>query len=288
MAACNTVNMLELNLLEAEEVQSTVEKLSALPKLPVVIEALWDGDTSGWRAEVWAITEEPSQNHFRYKGYFLASFPETGSDWRLPKYQGLKSIGGAKALELTNILSAKFGVSSFFASPHNPEDQCVRWWEQDKGYPCQRCGVLLLQSGECPWRGLCYHCHLDEEREQREAKWTPEQRQGPRCHICGKPATNELNTAPACAECFDKYEVYNCEQCDCPCMISKTSKHSSLCRRCQRQNAVDALTATQRDSIRAAMVKGEFEGIQSAMEIMGCSLYDAEYTVHVLGQSDAT
>jgi hypothetical protein len=35
------------------------------------------------------------------------------------------------------------------------------------------------------------------------------------------------------------------------------------------------------------MAKGRFKAILSAMDVMGCSLRDAQYIVHVLGDSNS-
>ena len=260
-----------------EKILAKVESLNATP---IAFQALWDGDSTGWFIRFSAVTQD-GQTH-------PLGGCSDGGDIRLVNGQVPPWPEAIAAHQLGHELAEQYGASFYLPSPDHPEEDCPEWRERDKGYPCRRCGILLLQRDDCPWHGLCYHCHLDEEREQREAKWTPEQRQGPRCHICGNPATNELNGSPACADCFDRYEVYTCEKCGCPCMISKSRSHSSLCHRCECQNAIGSLTATQRDTIRAAIDKGRLEGIKTVMAVMGCSLNEADYMVHVLGDADIT
>ena len=51
---------------------------------------------------------------------------------------------------------------------------------------------------------------------------------------------------------------------------------------------VDSLTPLQRNAIRKAMDKGRFNGINAAIDVMGCSVHDAEDIVHVLGNSNTT
>lgn len=258
--------------------EEILTKLQVLDALPVAFQALWDGDTTGWFIRFSAVTQD-GQTHP------LGGFSE-GSDIRLFNGQVPPWPEALAAQQLGRELASRYGAEFYFPSPDYPEDDCPAWKDRDKGYPCRRCAIWLLQRRDCPWYGMCYHCHLDEERERREAQWTPEQRSGPRCHICGDPATSELNGGPVCAGCFDRYEVYNCEHCGCPCMISKSVPHSSVCRRCECQIAIDALTPHQRSIIRAAMAKGRLQGIQTAMDAMGCSLYDADYALHVLGDTE--
>ena len=254
-------------------------EVDSLKSTPIVFEALWDGDSTGWFVCFAAITAD-LQTH-------PLGVVSDGGDIRLFNGQVPPWPEAAAAKQLGNELAERFGAEFYFPSPDHPEDDCPSWNERSQGYPCRRCGILLLQRHPCPWRGICYHCHLDEEREKREAEWTPEQRAGPRCHVCGNPATRELNGGPACAECFDKYEVYACKRCNGVTMILKSIDHTSLCSRCELQDSIDALSDSQRNTIRNAMAKGRLNGIQSAMDVMGCSLHKADYVVHILGESNS-
>lgn len=260
--------------------EQILAKVDSLKSTPIAIEALWDGDSTGWFV-CFAVITADSQTH-------PLGVLSDGGDIRLFNGEVPPWPEAAAAQQLGNELAERFGAEFYFPSPEHPEDDCPSWHDRTKGHPCRRCGILLLQRSPCPWRGICYHCHLDEEREQRDAQWTPEQRAGRRCHICGKPATKDLNGGPACADCFDKYEFYTCERCNGVTMILRSIDHSALCSRCDLQKSIDSLTDTQRSTIRNAIVKGRFNGIQSAMEVMKCSLHEADYVVHLLGESKST
>lgn len=249
-------------------------KFESLKSPPLAIQALWDGDSEGWHIWFSAIA---------YDGqvYYLGILSD--SDIRLSNGQAPLWPEAMAAQQLGGELAKQHGAEFYFPSPNHPEDDCPQWSERALGYPCQRCGIPLLQHDTCPWRGLCFHCHLDQKREQREAKWTSEERAGPRCHICGNPATGELNGAPACANCIDKYKVYTCANCGTTTMLSKSMSHTELCSHCELQNAIDALTPAQRNTIRDAKAKGLIAGIKSAKEVMGCSLNDAQSVLYLLG-----
>jgi hypothetical protein len=257
--------------------EQILSKVESLKSTPIAIQALWDGDSTGWFVCFAAITAD-LQTH-------PLGIVSDGRDIRLFNGQVPPWPEAVAAKQLGNELAERFGAEFYFPSPDHPEDDCPSWTERSQGYPCRRCGILLLQLDPCPWRGICYHCHLDEERELREARWTPEQRAGSRCHICGNPATKELNGGPSCAECFDKYEVYNCERCNGVTMILKCLGHTSLCSRCELQGSIESLSDSQKHTIRKAMETGRLNGIQSAMDVMGCSLHEADYVVHVLRES---
>lgn len=134
----------------------------ALPARPVAIEALWDGDTTGWM--VWLAAVLPDGAGFR--SHHLASLRD-GGDFRLFNGQVPPWPEAQLAAAVGVELAERFGVPFHFPSPDHPEDDCPSWTERDRGIPCGMCGIPLLQWGACPWRGVCYHCHLAREREAR-------------------------------------------------------------------------------------------------------------------------
>ncbi|MEM8534692.1 MAG: hypothetical protein AAGF95_27870 [Chloroflexota bacterium] len=136
-------------------------KIAQLEAPLVAIEALWDGDTAGWYVCLSAATSD-QQSH-------LLTVLQEGGDLRLFNDQVPPWPEARAAQTLGNELAQQFGVAFYFPSPEHPEDNCPSWWDRDQGYPCRRCQILILQRDDCPWRGVCYHCHLKEEREQREA-----------------------------------------------------------------------------------------------------------------------
>ncbi|WP_339745391.1 hypothetical protein [uncultured Rubinisphaera sp.] len=254
-----------------ENIRAQVDSLSSSP---IAFEALWDGDSSGWFIQFAAITADSQTLPLGVVSH--------GGDIRLFNGQVPPWPEAAAAKLLGNELAELFCAEFYFPSPDHPEDECPSWHDRKQGYPCRRCGILLFQRDDCRWRGICYYCHLDEEREKREAQWTPEQRAGPRCSICGNPATNELADSPVCGDCFANYNIYNCEQCGASWRGHVSYNHSSRCSKCERESLVNSLTASQRDRIRVAMDKHRCDGLDTAMDILNCDLYDAQYVLHVL------
>jgi hypothetical protein len=142
-------------------------KAAAIPQSPVAIEAFWDGDSSGWFVVLTAIIERASPQHPGYREFDLACLRGAGGDLRLFNGQVPPWPEARLAHEAGQQVAARLGVPFYFPSPDYPEDQCPRWWEQDRGYPCRRCGIPLLQHDPCPWRGVCYQCHLALEHEKK-------------------------------------------------------------------------------------------------------------------------
>jgi hypothetical protein len=132
-----------------------------LPAAAVAIEAYWDGDSSGWFVVLVAVVGGDAG----YEGRSL--WASKGYDFRLFTGQVPPWPEARRAAELGQALATPLGVPFYFPSPDHPEDDCPRWWERDKGTPCRRCGIPLLQRDPCSHRGVCYQCHLAEEKQAR-------------------------------------------------------------------------------------------------------------------------
>lgn len=252
--------------------EQLLAKAAALPERPVAIEASWDGDSGGWYLCVTAILKTDAG----YQDSHLWALQD-GGDLRIFNGQVPSRGEAVLAQEIGEELAAKFGVPFYFPSPEHPETDCPRWWEQDRGYPCRRCGIPLLQrSDPCPWRGVCFYCHLAEERENKEAKWTPEERAGPRCQICGNSAKATRGESWMCPSCLERYEDYECSRCGVAVRILKTEPHTDNCSRCDIRVRLDSVPEEHREAIRVAQAKsGEGAALGVARELLGWGLYDA-------------
>ena len=245
---------------------------------PVAIEAFWDGDTDGWFVNLTAVVE--TDGHYRDHGLWTLS---DGGDIRLFNAAVPPWPESVRAQEVGKELAAHFGVPFYFASPKHPEESCPRWWEQDQGYPCRRCGILLLQRDPCPWRGVCHWCHIVERRESQEATWTLEQRAGPRCHICGNPAKEIADSHAMCPGCLDRYETYICSRCGVSTLILKTKHHTDLCGHCDICTRLALVPEEHREAIRTAQAEGgELNALKLARNLLGLGRYDALAAVREL------
>jgi hypothetical protein len=178
-------------------------------------------------------------------------------------------------------------VPFHFPSPEHPEDDCPHWWELGSSYPCRRCGIALLQLEPCPWRGSCYHCHLVEERQRKEALLSPEERAGPRCHVCGRPAESNVRSHPRCSRCIQEYEDYACSSCGGWTMILRTEPRTERCGGCELIRRLGGLDADQREAIRNAAQEGLFEAIHVAGELLNCGPSEARFAVQLLVEGSA-
>lgn len=249
-------------------------RLELLESKPVAIQALWDGDSSGWFIRLSAITEDGLRHTLGAVSGLgdIGLFKGLVPPW--PESVEAQKVGGK--------LADKFGAAFYFPSPDHPEDECPDWRDRENGYPCCRCGILLLQLPDCPWHGICYFCHLAEVREQREAAWTEEERAGPRCFMCEAPAKTDFKGRPACISCAEKYEVYVCENCGEGTLILKSRGHTSLCWKCEMRKLVDTLSEEQRTLILRGFGKEKDRGAATTAHLLGCSRHDADYVLYLL------
>jgi hypothetical protein len=140
-------------------------RIDSLPGQPVAIEALWDGDTSGWFLCVSLITRRPNTKDYDTHSLELPSY---GGDIRL--FQG--TVPPWPEAEIARRVGEQIArtksLEVYFPSPKDPDDDCPHWWERDQAIPCRSCGKPLVrrsQGSHLP-ADQCYPCHLAEERQR--------------------------------------------------------------------------------------------------------------------------
>lgn len=140
-----------------DDIGSVVEKLSMQEGKLLAIQAMWDGDTIGWliRLEgVFIIGDE-------YRIITLAFIRDQKGDFRLFSGQVPPWPESYRAIQLGQKLADLEKVPFHFPSPNWPELYCASWELLEKSIPCSVCGIPLIQDQNIPWRGMCYHCHLE-------------------------------------------------------------------------------------------------------------------------------
>ncbi|MFE1795636.1 hypothetical protein ACFW9L_05660 [Streptomyces sp. NPDC059517] len=102
------------------DVESLAALIGELPGKPAAVEAVWDGDTTGWFVELLAILDAPASEA-------RLAMIRHGSDLRLFNGQVPPWPEAAEATRTGTALAARFGVPFHFASPDKPDDQAPRW-----------------------------------------------------------------------------------------------------------------------------------------------------------------
>lgn len=262
-----------------------IAKADELPHKPVAVEAWWNGDTGGWFIVLVAIYVERWLFRSKYREMTLGCLRGDGGDLRL--FNGLVPPWPEACLasDVGQEIASRFGVPFYFPSPSHPEEDCPRWWDRHRGVPCRHCGIPLLQRATCRWPGVCYRCHLKEEREKKEAAWTPEERAGPRCQMCANPGKGTLGASPMCVNCLERYEDYQCSRCGIIVRILKTRQHADVCWYCDLRIRLSQVSEADREAIRIATKEGgTLAGLDAVEERLGWSLHDAMAAIRELRQ----
>jgi len=139
---------------------------------PVVLEALWDGDTNGWYLLLYLHTV--TSRFFFLKDrqqHFLGEVvvPE-GQQY----YTEDKLTVALMAEELGQLAAQKYQLTFYFPSKDNEDDDCPSWTERHLGILCEDCSKLILPR-ESPYlpKEVCYHCQLKRERDESLRKAAP-------------------------------------------------------------------------------------------------------------------
>jgi hypothetical protein len=256
--------------------EQLLARAGEIPPKPVALEAWWDGDSTGWFVVLDAVYQDRVWFRSTYRAVNIGCLRGDDGDLRLFNGAVPPWPEARLAAEVGQELAGRLGVPFYFPSPDHPEEDCPRWPDRGRGVPCRRCGIPLLQPGACRWRGVCYQCLLTEEREKKEAQWTPEERAGPRCHICGHPAKATRCESWMCASCLERYEDYQCSRCGVSVRILNTKAHTDICSRCDIRARLDMVPAEHREAIRAAHASGgKGVALDVAMDLLGWRLHDA-------------
>ncbi|GHG69188.1 hypothetical protein [Streptomyces griseocarneus] len=96
------------------DVETLVARVAGLPGRPVAVEAIWDGDTSGWFVVLVALFDDP-RNEVELA--LIRRGPDTDGMW--PQAKEAAATGKA--------LAERFDVPFHFPSPDAPDDEAPRW-----------------------------------------------------------------------------------------------------------------------------------------------------------------
>jgi hypothetical protein len=118
---------------DAVSFEYLAEKISALPGKIQCLQALWDGDTSGWFICLSAVVTQGEVLEERHLGVI-----KFGTDARLfsqavPPWPEAQHAG-----EVGEALAARFRCAFYFPSPDKPDDSCAPWSPPNRVPPPSR------------------------------------------------------------------------------------------------------------------------------------------------------
>lgn len=134
---------------------------------PVVLEALWDGDTQGWYLclSIYCKNENDSSGLLFEQGLGHVTF---GGDIRLFTGEVPAWPEAALAKEIGKKAEEQYGLTFYFPSPNEPDDDCPSWNRRHLAIHCEDCNKLIIPTTS-PYlpKEICYNCHLTREQNAR-------------------------------------------------------------------------------------------------------------------------
>lgn len=147
--------------------EQAIEKIERLNQKPIVVEIHWDGDTQGWFIMMFVITETGFWIFKKRHLHHLGNISGGDGDIRLFNGQVPPWPEAKNAQNIAKQLKDKFDLEIYFPSPNEPDDDCPRWWEQDKAINCADCNKLIIPTtSQYLPKDVCYNCHLKRERKE--------------------------------------------------------------------------------------------------------------------------
>lgn len=139
---------------------------------PIVLEALWDGDTNGWYLLLYlhTVTSRFFSLERRQRHCLGGVSILEGQQY----YTGDKLTVALIAEELGRQAAQKYQLTFYFPSKDDEDDDCPSWEERHLGIACEDCSKLILPR-ESPYipREVCYRCHQKREHNESLRKAEP-------------------------------------------------------------------------------------------------------------------
>jgi hypothetical protein len=147
-----------------EILDSEIQKVAGQP---TVLEALWDGDTQGWFLilNLYFKTGKFFWKRETIKHLGIVSF---GGDMRL--FNGQVPLWPEAELtkEWGQKVAEKYGLTFYFPSDKEPDDNCPSWTQRHLAIQCADCGKSIIPTTSIYLpKDICYSCHLTRERNER-------------------------------------------------------------------------------------------------------------------------
>jgi hypothetical protein len=150
--------------MEETEYNEIKSKITNATGKPVCIQALWDGDTSGWFLILSVVLKKSGIFRKKYEEMYLTTIRQ-GGDLRICNGEVPPWPEAVIGQEIGKRLSKEFHTAFFFPSSSEPDDDCPNWLNREKGINCVNCKKLIIPSwSQHRRKDMCYNCELRAEK----------------------------------------------------------------------------------------------------------------------------
>lgn len=148
---------------ESEYVELTNKIRSARGK-PVCIQALWDGDTSGWFLILSVVLKTGVLFNKKFEEMYLTTIKK-GGDIRIFNGEVPPWPEAVIAQDIGKRLTKEFSAEFFFPSPNQPDDECPNWLNRKNAIHCVACKKLIIPSwSQYRRKDMCYSCEINTKQ----------------------------------------------------------------------------------------------------------------------------
>lgn len=135
------------------------EEIKKIPGKPVVLEALWDGDTDGWYLYIDLYTET-GRFFWKQTNVTRLGTITLGGDIRLFNGQVPPWPEAVLAKAMGKKAAEKYGLTFYFPSDKEPDDNCPSWTQRHLAINCADCNKLIIPT-DSPYlpKEICRNCH---------------------------------------------------------------------------------------------------------------------------------
>jgi len=151
-----------LNIVTFEMLDEEIKKVGGKP---IVLEALWDGDTDGWFLCLYIYTQTGYWFNKKILRHPLG-YITLGGDIRV--FSGGQWTEAFLAKEFGKNAVAKYNLEFYFPSDEQPDDSCPKWTDRYLGVKCADCNKLIIPT-DSPYlpKDICYPCYLKKDRNKK-------------------------------------------------------------------------------------------------------------------------
>jgi hypothetical protein len=147
------------------------ERVKLMPGTPKVLEALWDGDTAGWKLYLSVYTKKKFNS--KLNEYFVGCI-NLGNDFRLFSGEVPPWPEALLAEDIAKQAAAKYDMEFYFPSPIHPDDDCPSYLRKHLAINCADCAKLIIPTtSEYLPKDCCFKCHLTREQNEKIVKDVP-------------------------------------------------------------------------------------------------------------------
>lgn len=132
---------------------------------PIVLEALWGGDTQGWHLLLYVYISSGFLFSKKETRHYLG---EVTISEGMEYFTGNRYTVSVLAKKFGEKAIEKYNLTFYFPSEIDADEDCPSWADRHLGINCADCNKLIIPT-DSPYlpKDICYNCHLRREQKDK-------------------------------------------------------------------------------------------------------------------------